>query len=149
MIQRAINRFPTLTRHFLHGLMAMTCVAVFPYSAPAEARWGHRGGWFAGGLVLGAVLAPRYAYPAPVYYYPPPAPTYYPPPVYYTPPPPVIYTQPPVVVQPSPPVVVAPHAQAQPTSIEDRLRRLRNLCDQGLLTPHECQTRREEVLREL
>jgi hypothetical protein len=62
----------------------------------------------------------------------------------------VIYTQPPVVVQPAPAVVAAPQqVQPQASSVEDRLRRLRNLCEQGLLTPQECQNRREEVLREL
>jgi hypothetical protein len=74
---------------------------------------------------------------------------YYPPPTYYAPPP-VVYTQPPVVVQSAPTIVTAPQQyQAQPPSVEDRLRRLRSLCEQGLLTPQECQNRREEVLREL
>ena len=146
-----MTRTKTLSRPLLYGLMAATMAVALQYSANADAH-GRRGGfgigWFAGGLVVGAALAPRYAYPAPVYYYPPP-PTYYaPPPVVYTPPP-VVYTQPPVVVQPAPAVVTAPQYQAQPSSIEDRLRRLRSLCEQGLLTPQECQNRREEVLREL
>ena len=139
-----MTRTKTLSRPLLYGLFAVTTAVALQYSANADAH-GRRGGfglgWFAGGLVVGAALAPRYAYPAPVYYYPPP--TYYAPP-------PVVYTQPPVVVQPAPAVVTAPQQyQVQPSSVEDRLRRLRSLCEQGLLTPQECQNRREEVLREL
>ncbi len=137
---------PILSRPLLYGLMAASCIAAMQYCAPADAHWrgrgGGGGGWFAGGLVLGAVLAPRYAYPAPIYYYPPA-------PSYYAPPPQVIYAQPPVVVQPSAPISVAPLVSAQPSTIEDRLRRLRSLCDQGILTSQECQIRREEILREL
>lgn len=144
---------PILSRPLLFGLLAAGSIAAMQYSAPADAHWrgrgGGGGGWFAGGLVLGAVLAPRYSYPAPVYYYPP-APTYYSPaPTYYAPPPQVIYAQPPVVVQPSAPISAAPLVSGQPSTIEDRLRRLRSLCDQGLLTAQECQNRREEILREL
>jgi hypothetical protein len=148
----------TFSRPLLYSLMAVTMAVALQYSANADAH-GRRGGfgigWFAGGLVVGAALAPRYAYPAPVYYYSPP--TYYaPPPVVYTQPPivyaqpPIVYTQPPIVVQPAPAVVTAPQqTQVQPSTVEDRLRRLRSLCEQGLLTPQECQNRREEVLREL
>ncbi len=141
----------TFSRPLLYSLMAVTAAVALQYSANADAH-GRRGGfgigWFAGGLVVGAALAPRYAYPAPVYYYPPP--TYYaPPPVVYTQPP-IVYAQPPIVVQPAPAVVNAPQqTQVQPSTVEDRLRRLRSLCEQGLLTPQECQNRREEVLREL
>lgn len=146
-----MTRTKTSSRILSFGLMAMTMAMALQYSPSADAH-GRRGygiGWFAGGLVVGAALAPRYVHPAPVYYYPPPA-YYAPPPVVYSQPA-VVYAQPPVVVQSAPVVVTAPPAQAHvaPSPVEDRLRRLRSLCEQGLLTPQECQSRREEVLRDL
>jgi hypothetical protein len=81
-----------------------------------------------------------------VYYAPPPV--YYPPQVVYTAPP--VYVQPPqVYVQPPAPIAAAPAAAPLALPIEDRLRRLRSLCDQGLFTPGECQQRREQILQEL
>ena len=131
------------------SLIALAVVlATLPYAPNAEARGGHhRAGFFMGGVVLGAVLAPRYVYSAPYYY---------PPPVYYAPyPPQVTYVQPPVVVQqvapaPAPQAVpVQPAAAPQTLGIEERLRRLRSMCEQGLFTAGECQTRREQLLQEM
>lgn len=125
-------------------------LAALPYAPNAEARGGHhRAGFFAGGVVLGAVLAPRYVYSAPYYYYPPP--------VYYAPyPAQVTYVQPPVVVQQVAPAVVLQAAPAAPLAaapqalgIEERLRRLRSMCEQGLFTASECQSRREQMLQEM
>ena len=125
------------------SLIALAAVlAALPYAPNAEARGGHhRAGFFVGGVVLGAVLAPRYVYSAPYYYYPPP--------VYYAPyPAQVTYVQPPVVVQqvaPAAPLAAAPQA----LGIEERLRRLRSMCEQGLFTASECQSRREQMLQEM
>ena len=134
-------------------ILALAVVlAALPYAPDAEAHGGRRAGVFFGGVVLGSVFAPRYVYAAPYYY---------PPPVYYAPyPPAVTYVQPPVVIQ-----QVAPTAPAQPAaqvpapssvaaasqtmSIEDRLRRLRSMCEQGLFTEAECQHRREQILQEM
>jgi hypothetical protein len=123
-------------------------LAALPYAPDAEAR-GRRAGFFVGGVVVGAMLAPRYVYPAPYYYYPAPAVIYpaYPPAVTYVSPPVVV---PPVVVQQqAAPVVPQAAARAQPLSIEDRLHRLRSVCDQGLFTESECQSRREQILQEM
>ena len=137
----------------LRAVLVASVAMALQYAAPAKAG-GRHGGWFIGGLVVGAALAPRYAYPAHYYNYP--ARVYYaPPPVYY--PPQVVYTAPPVYVQPPPPVYLqapAPIAAASPAAplalpIEDRLRRLRSLCEQGLFTVGECQQRREQILQEL
>ena len=137
----------------LRALLVASVAVALQYTPPAKAG-GRHGGWFIGGLVVGAALAPRYAYPA--YHYNYPARVYYaPPPVYY--PPPVVYTAPPVYVQPPPPVYLqaptpiaaAPSAAPLALPIEDRLRRLRSLCDQGLFTVGECQQRREQILQEL
>lgn len=137
----------------LRALLLAGIAAALQYAPPAQAG-GRHGGWFIGGLVVGAALAPRYAYPAPFYHHPR---VYYaPPPIYY--PPQVVYTAPPVYVQPPPPVVyqqapasiaAAPAAAPLALPIEDRLRRLRSLCDQGLFTVGECQQRREQILQEL
>ncbi len=130
-------------------------LAALPYAPDAEAHGGRRAGFFFGGLVVGSVFAPRYVYAAPYYY---------PPPVYYAPyPPAVTYVQPPVVIQQAAPA--APLAPAQPAvqgpgpssvaaasqtmSIEDRLRRLRSMCEQGLFTEMECRNRREQILQEM
>ena len=118
-------------------------LAVFPYAPDAEAR-GRRAGFFVGGVVVGAVLAPRHVYSAPYYYYPAPAVIY---PAY---PPAVTYVSPPVVVQQQAvPAVPQTAPRTQSPSIEDRLRRLRSLCDQGLFTEAECQSRREQMLQEM
>ena len=116
--------------------------------APAAAH-GRRGGYFLGGVVAGAAFsAPRYYYPPPVYQYPPLRP-YYPPPVVYVPapavvaPPQVVYTAPPVSYPP-PPAFIAP-----PLSFEERLVRLKNLCEQGLIPDDECRFKREQILREM
>ena len=132
------------------GLALAALLVTLPYAPNAEARGGHhhRGGFFVGGVVLGAVLAPRYVYAAPYYY---------PPPVYYAPyPAQVTYVQPPVIVQQAAPALVQPlalvpqvAATPQPLSIEDRLRRLRSMCEQGLFTVGECQGRREQILQEM
>lgn len=134
------------------SVLALAALLVtLPYAPNAEARGGHhhRGGFFVGGVVLGAVLAPRYVYAAPYYF---------PPPVYYAPyPAQVTYVQPPVMVQQAAPAVVQPVAPAppqvaatpQPLGIEDRLRRLRSMCEQGLFTAGECQGRREQILQEM
>lgn len=135
------------------GLAAITALGVL-HAPSAHAHW-RGGGWFVGGLVVGAALAPRYVYSAPVYWSPPPVVYSAPPPVVYTPPP-VVYTTPAPVVVPSPPITIstpaAPAPQPQVTqtlSFEERLRRLRSLCDQGLLSQDECRSRREQILREL
>lgn len=135
------------------ALLVVGVALALQHATPAEARGRHGGGWFAGGLVVGALLAPRYAVPAPSYYYPPrvyysPPPVYYPPPTYYAPPP-VVYSAPPVYVQPPAPIAAAPSAAPQALPIEDRLRRLRSLCDQGLFTADQCQQRSEQILREM
>lgn len=129
----------------------VSCVGlvILQYSAPAEAH-GRRGGYFLGGAVLGAAIAgPRYYYPPPAYYYPPVRP-YYPPPVAYVPapfvavPPQVVYAAPPPASYPQPPAIVA-----APMSFEDRLVRLKNLCEQGLIPDDECRAKREQILREM
>ena len=140
-------------------ILALAVVlAALPYAPDAEAHGGRRAGVFFGGVVLGSVFAPRYVYSAPYYY---------PPPVYYAPYPPAItYVQPPVVIQqvaptaptaplaPTQPAVQLPApssvaAAAQTMSIEDRLRRLRSMCEQGLFTEAECHHRREQILQEM
>lgn len=143
---------PSAARRSAASVLALAALLVtLPYAPNAEARGGHhhRGGFFVGGVVLGAVLAPRYVYAAPYYY---------PPPVYYAPyPAQVTYVQPPVIVQQAAPAVVQPVAPAppqvaatpQPLGIEDRLRRLRSMCEQGLFTAGECQGRREQILQEM
>ena len=135
----------------LRALLLASVAAALQYAPPATAG-GRHGGWFIGGLVVGAALAPRYAYPAPFYHHPrvyyAPPPVYYPPQVVYTAPP--VYVQPPqVYLQPPAPIAAAPAAAPLALSIEDRLRRLRSLCDQGLFTVGECQQRREQILQEL
>ena len=135
----------------LRALLLASVAAALQYAPPATAG-GRHGGWFIGGLVVGAALAPRYAYPAPFYHHPrvyyAPPPVYYPPQVVYTAPP--VYVQPPqVYVQPLAPIAAAPAAAPLALSIEDRLRRLRSLCDQGLFTVGECHQRREQILQEL
>ena len=134
-------------------LLVAAALVAMQFSAPADAhgRGGRGGGWFIGGLVLGAAaFAPRYAYPSPSYYWPP---TYYaPPPVVYSPPPvvysapPAVYSAPPQVVQQSAPII-APAPLSM--TVEDRLRRLRSMCDQGLFTPQECDGRRAQILQEM
>ena len=139
-------------RNLLAASIGIATLAVALHPAPAQAH-GRRAGWFVGGLVVGAALAPRYvySYPAPVYY---PPPTYYvaPPAVVYTQPP-VVYTQPPVVVQQPAPVVAPPAAPApsmsQTLTVEQRLQRLKSMCDQGLFTTRECETRRGQILQEM
>ncbi len=123
-------------------------LATLLQAAPAEAH-GRRGGYFLGGVVAGAAFSgPRYYYPPPVYHYPPIRP-YYPPPVVYVPapavaaPPQVVYTAPPVSY-PLPPGVIA-----APLSFEERLVRLKNLCEQGLIPDDECRAKREQILREM
>lgn len=137
-------RTPNRSKRLILSALAVTLAATaLQYAPPAEAHW-RRGGWFVGGLVVGAALAPRYVYSAPAYVYPPP--------VVYSAPPPVIYAAPPppVVVQPAPAVVAAPApVPAQALPLDERLRRLRSLCEQGLLTVEECHSRREQILREL
>ena len=105
---------------------------------------GYRAGYFIGGAVFGAALiGSRYYYPPPVYYYPP-APIYYPPPVVYAAPPPaVVYSSPPPAPQ------YAPQQYSNNLPIDERLRQLRNLCDQALLSAQECQVRRNQILSEL
>lgn len=115
------------------------------YAPNAEARGGHRFGYFIGGAVVGAaVFGPRYVYPAPYYYYP--APVYYPPTVTYVAPPVVVQQAAPIVTQQAVPQVVAP---APRLSIEDRAQRLRSMCEQGLFTSDECRARREQILQEM
>ena len=135
------------------ALLLVGVALALQHATPAEARGRHGGGWFAGGLVVGALLAPRYAIPAPSYYYPPrvyysPPPVYYPPPTYFAPPP-VVYSAPPVYVQPPAPIAAAPAAAPQALPIEDRLRRLRSLCDQGLFSAEQCQQRSAQILQEM
>lgn len=135
------------------ALLLVGVALALQHATPAEARGRHAGGWFAGGLVVGALLAPRYAIPAPSYYYPPrvyysPPPVYYPPPTYYAPPP-VVYSAPPVYVQPAAPIASAPATAPQALPIEDRLRRLRSLCDQGLFSAEQCQQRSAQILQEM
>ena len=132
-------------RRLMPALLGAATLAAALQPAPAEAH-GRRAGWFVGGLVVGAALAPRYvySYPAPVYYSPPP---------YYVAPPPVVYTSPPVIVQQPAPAVVPPPAPApamsQNLTVEQRLQRLKSMCDQGLFTPRECETRRGQILQEM
>lgn len=76
-----------------------TSLATLNSAAPAnitDVRWRHRGGWIAGGLVLGGLAAAAaypYYYGNPYYYGPPPY--AYGGPVYYEAPPRVVYAQPP------------------------------------------------------
>jgi hypothetical protein len=118
------------------------------YAPNAEARGGHRFGYFIGGAVVGAAMfAPRYAYPSPYYY---PAPVYYQPAVTYVTPAPVVVQQvAPIVTQPVVPQVVVPAAPVARQSIEDRAQRLRSMCEQGLFTSEECRVRREQILQEM
>lgn len=133
-----------VSRTVAQTLALLALLAALPYAPDAQARGGRRFGFFIGGAVVGAVLAPRYVYAAP-YYYPPPV-AYYPPypAVTYVSPPPVVVQQ----VAPAPVQSIAP-APAQALSIEDRLHRLRSLCEQGLFTESECHTRREQILQEM
>ena len=149
-----MNRI-TGVRGFLHLFALTLVVGVAHYAPDADAHGGRRFGFFIGGAVVGAaVFAPRYVYPAPYYYYAP-APVYYPPTVTYINPPVVVQQVAPVTVQPAAqqpaPQYAAPQSAARaPTlSIEDRLRRLRSVCEQGLLTESECYTRREQILQEM
>ena len=137
------------------AVMLVAAAAALQYAPAADARGyghggrgghgGHHSGYFIGGAVLGAALiGSRYYYPPPAYYYPP-APVYYPPPavVYSSPPPAVIYSSPPPAPQ------YAPQQYGNNLPIDERLRQLRNLCDQALLSAQECQTRRNQILGEL
>jgi hypothetical protein len=144
------NRVPAL------GLALMLLAGSVLHTAPAHANgyyWGNAGafwGAFAGGLLLGAAFAPRYYYgPG---WYPPPV-VAAPPPVYYAPP---AYYGPPVVATAPAPVVVERGYRAPPPppaiprlSVEERLQRLKRLCDQALLTRDECRHRRELIARDL
>lgn len=143
------------------AVMLVAAAAALQYAPAADAhgygRGGHggyRAGYFIGGAVLGAsLIGSRYYYPPPAYYYPP-APVYYPPPavVYSSPPPAVVYSlPPPAVVYSSPPPApqYAPQQYGNNLPIDERLRQLRNLCDQALLSAQECQTRRNQILGEL
>lgn len=140
---------PTSSHHMFRRLIVSALAvagssAGLSFAPDAEARGWRRGGYFVGGVVVGAMIAPRVVYASPYYY--PPAVVYAPPVTYV--PPPVTYVSPaPVVVQQTAPAVQA--APSQPLSIEDRLRRLRSMCDQGLFTPGECQMRREQLLQEM
>ena len=143
------------------AVMLVAAAAALQYAPAADARGyghgghggygghgghgGYRAGYFIGGAVLGAALiGSRYYYPPPVYYYPP-APVYYPPPavVYSSPPPAVVYSSPPPAPQ------YAPQQYGNNLPIDERLRQLRNLCDQALLSAQECQVRRNQILSEL
>ena len=142
-------------RGFLQLLGVTLLAGAVHYAPDADARGGRRFGFFIGGAVVGAaVFAPRYVYPAPYYYYAP-APVYYPPTVTYINPPVVVQQMAPAPVQPAAQQAVPQYAAPQsaapvPTlSIEDRLRRLRSVCEQGLLTETECHTRREQILQEM
>lgn len=150
----------SIGRRIAGALLMMTCaVGAAQYAPSALARGGHGGGHggghccgggvFFGGAIVGAAIASSYFY-GPSYYSPayyPPA--YYPPP-YYPPPAPTTYieqqqyyTSPP----PAPPVAAAP---PQPQlSLEQRVQRLKAMCDQHLFTPEECANRREQLLREM
>ena len=143
------------TRRLLAALAMLACATgAAQYAPAAEARGFHGGfhgggrccggGVFIGGALFGAAIASSYYYPS---YYPP---DYYPP-AYYPPPAPVTYieqqpyydgTQPPA----PPPAAVAPPQQL---SLEQRVQRLKAMCDQHLFTPQECATRREQLLREM
>ena len=135
------------------AVMLVAAAAALQYAPAADARGygrgghgGHRAGYFIGGAVLGAALigSRYYYYPPPAYYYPP-APVYYPPPavVYSSPPPAVVYSSPPPAPQ------YAPQQYSNNLPIDERLRQLRNLCDQALLSAQECQVRRNQILSEL
>jgi len=138
--------------------IALVLAAALPYAADAQARGhGHwRAGAFIGGVVVGAAIARPHYYPyyrpyyaPPPVYYAPSAP-YYPPASYY--PPAVVYSPPPAPVtyiEQQPNYVTAPAAATPQLPLEQRLRRLKAMCDQGLFTPHECSARREEILREM
>lgn len=143
-----------LSRTGVPILAVAAVLAALPYAPDAEARGGRRAGFFISGLVVGSVLAPRYVYAAPYHYYPPQ--------VYYAPYPPMVtyVSPPPVVFQQAVPAAPAHSAMqvpapsnvastAQTLSIEDRLRRLRSLCEQGLFTEAECNNRREQILQAL
>ena len=77
----------------------------------------------------------------------------YPPMVTYVSPPPVVFQQavPAAPAQSAMQVPAPSHvaSTAQTLSIEDRLRRLRSLCEQGLFTEAECNNCREQILQEL
>ena len=135
-------------------MLAAALFAALPCAPDAEARGGRRAGFFIGGLVVGSVLAPRHVYAAPYFYYPPPvyyAP--YPATVTYVSPPPVLIQQAaPIPPAPAPTQTTSPSnpsTSSQAMSIEDRLGRLRRLCEQGLLTEAECHNRRDQILQEL
>ena len=136
---------PRIVGRFAQVLALALLAGAAHYAPAAEARGGHRFGYFIGGAVVGAaIFAPRYAYPAPYYYYP--APVYYPPAVTYVSPPVVVQQAAPVVTQPAVPQTAVP---APRLSIEDRAQRLRSMCEQGLFTSEECRVRREQILQEM
>jgi len=144
----------SLRRGLLSALSALVLAAAALHAPAAQAR-GHGGGhWhggaFFGGLVIGAAIARPYYYPYYQPYYAPPA-YYYPPAAYY-PPPPVVYTTPPAPVtyiERQPNYVTAPSAATPQLPLEQRLQRLKAMCDKGLFTQQECTSRRAEILREM
>jgi hypothetical protein len=112
------------------------------YAPLAHAGCCRHGGWFAGGMIVGALISrPYYFYSSP--------PVYYGPPVLYTPP--AEYVPPPVMAHTNPPVAAGlsgnPAAPAAALSIEERLRRLRATCAEGLLSAAECDGKRQELLQ--
>ena len=151
-------------------VMAVCAFGAAQYAPSAQARGfggSHHGGshWGSGAIfgaaVIGTALASSYYYNSGYYnsgyyaqpyspaYYPP---AYYPPAVYAPPAPPVSYIEqqptyasPPPVAYSSPPAPPAPAASQ--LSVEQRVQRLKEMCDRHLFTPQECASRRQELLQ--
>lgn len=123
----------------------VTALVLALYASSVEARCCRHGERFAGGVIVGAVIArplpalPPPAYYAPRVYYAPPV--FLPAPAYYPPPPVVVYSSAPVYFER--PRIGVPLA----VSVEGRLRRLQRVCSQGLLSAAECEAKRQELLR--
>lgn len=121
-------------KKLLLGILLAACVSSASAHGPRQGYSGHGLGYFGGGLVLGALIAqPRVLYPSTFYYAP--APVYVQPPVSYLPAP--TYVQPSTIT-----------TYVAPVPVEERLRRLRSICDQGLVSPTECAQKRAQILQE-
>jgi hypothetical protein len=147
-------------RRIAYALAALLLAAgALHYAPSAHARGYHgghhhhhhggRAGAVIGGIVIGAAIARPWYYDR--YYYSPPPVVYTPPAAYY--PPTTVYSAPapgPITYIEQPQnYVTAPQAATPQLPVEQRAQRLKAMCDQGLFTPQECATRREEILRGL
>lgn len=131
----------------LMAACALPALAAPPARSHGNGSW--RGNWH-GSAPPRVYYYPRGYYrnfiplPPPPLFYDPPA-AYYPP-NYYIDPGPITYLE----ANP-PPVnyITNPQAATPKLPLEDRLKRLKSMCDQGLFTPDECATRRQQILNEM